>query len=93
MVMVGGLFSKLIDSPAEVVDGHKVYYGSASQYNKGEYRNVEGIKRTLPLEPMTYREKLLEIEEDLQSAVSYAGGEHIYDVRKVKSLQVTHWEV
>lgn len=93
MVMAGGLFSRLIDSPAEVVNGHKVYFGSASQFNKGEYRNVEGIKRTFELDTMTYSDKLMEIEQDLQSAVSYAGGKVLQDIQKVIAIKVSHWEV
>lgn len=92
MVMAGGLFSRLVDSPAEVIGGHKIYYGSASQYNKGEYKHVEGIKRVLDIDMMTYADKLKEIEQDLQSAVSYAGGEFIYDIRKVEARRVTTWE-
>ena len=93
MVMAGGLFSRLIDSPAEIVDGHKVYFGSASQFNKGEYRNVEGIKRTFELDTMTYSDKLMEIEQDLQSAVSYAGGRFLQDIQKVIAIEVSHWDV
>jgi GMP reductase len=93
MVMAGGLFSRLIDSPAEVVNGHKVYFGSASQFNKGEYRNVEGIKRTFELDTMTYSDKLMEIEQDLQSAVSYAGGKVLQDIEKVTAIKVSYWEV
>jgi GMP reductase len=92
MVMAGGLFSRLIDSPAEVIDGHKIYYGSASQYNKGEYRNVEGVKRSVELDPMTYEDKLLEMTQDLQSAVSYCGGSSLYDIREATQLEVTSWE-
>jgi GMP reductase len=92
MVMAGSLFSKLIDSPAEIVNGHKVYYGSASQFNKGEYKHVEGVKRTLDVDLMTYAEKLNEIEQDLQSAISYAGGESLYDIREAKTYKVTNWE-
>ena len=92
MVMAGGLFSKLIDSPAELVDGHKVYFGSASQFNKGEYKHVEGIKRTLELDPMTYAEKINEIKQDIQSAISYAGGDQLKDIRNANYTQVTHWE-
>lgn len=92
MVMAGGLFSRLIDSPAEIVDGHKVYFGSASQYNKGEYRNVEGIKRTFELDTMTYSDKLIEIEQDLQSAVSYAGGKALKDIENVIAIEVSHWD-
>jgi len=92
MVMIGGLFSRCIDSPAELLDGQKVYFGSASQYNKGEYRNVEGVKRTLDLDTMTYAEKLIEIEQDLQSAVSYAGGRNLLDIASAEALRVTSWE-
>lgn len=92
MIMAGGLFSRLIDSPAEVVNGHKVYFGSASQFNKGEYRNVEGIKRTFELDTMTYSDKLIEIEQDLQSAVSYAGGKVLKDIEKVIAMEVSHWD-
>lgn len=90
MVMAGGIFSRCIDSPAEVVDGHKVYFGSASQYNKGEYRNVEGTKRSLDLDTMTYADKLIEIEQDLQSAVSYAGGKSLYDIRKALAIKINN---
>lgn len=93
MVMIGGLFAKLVDSPAEIIDGHKIYFGSASQYNKGEYRNVEGFKSALELDPMTYEGKLLEMEQDLQSSVSYAGGKKLYDIRYVGAIQAKHWEV
>lgn len=93
MVMAGGLFSRLIDSPAEIVNGQKVYFGSASQYNKGEYRNVEGIKRTFELDTMTYSDKLMEIEQDLQSAISYAGGKFLQDIEKAIAIEVSHWEV
>ena len=92
MVMIGGLFSRCIDSPAELLDGQKVYFGSASQYNKGEYRNIEGVKRTLDLDTMTYAEKLIEIEQDLQSAVSYAGGRNLLDIASAEALRVTSWE-
>ncbi len=92
MVMAGGLFSKLIDSPAEMIDGHKVYFGSASQFNKGEYKHVEGVKRTFELDPMTYADKLKEIKQDLQSAISYAGGSKLSDICHAEAIQVSHWE-
>lgn len=92
MVMAGGIFSRLIDSPAELVNGHKVYFGSASQFNKGEYKNVEGIKRVLDLDTMTYKDKLREIQEDLQSSISYAGGRYISDIRRAKVMKVNQWE-
>ena len=46
MVMIGSLFAGHIESPGKTieVDGEqfKEYYGSASQYQKGAYKNVEG---------------------------------------------------
>lgn len=53
---------------------HKKYFGSASSTNKGNGHHVEGTTVVLPVDPMTYAEKLNEITEDLQSACSYAGG-------------------
>ena len=66
------------------VDGklYKEYYGSASDFNKGEYKHVEG-KRIL--EPIKGRlaDTLREMREDLQSSISYAGGRALADLRKV----------
>jgi GMP reductase len=86
MVMIGSMLAGHEESPGEtvVVDGKrfKEYYGSASDFNKGEYKHVEG-KRIL--EPVKGRlpDTLREMEEDLQSAVSYAGGTKLMDIRKV----------
>ena len=61
---------------------YKTYFGSASQYQKGEYKNVEGKKLLVP-----YRghiaDTLREMQEDLQSSVSYAGGRDLEALRKV----------
>ena len=56
---------------------YKRYYGSASQYNKGHTKNVEGIMREVPCNELTYVEKLQEITMDLQSSISYAGGKDL----------------
>ena len=53
---------------------HKKYFGSASSTNKGNAHHVEGTTVLLPVDQLTYEEKLAEITEDLQSACSYAGG-------------------
>ena len=77
------MFIACTDSPAETIykpgrDGyHKIYFGSASAENKGERKHVEGFKRAVPGNRMSYSEKLLEIEEDLSSAISYAGGKDL----------------
>ena len=78
MVMIGGQFSACLDSPAETVrhsNGiYKRYFGSASVHNKRNKRHVEGIMKEIPCNQITYKEKLLEMEQDLQSSISYAGG-------------------
>ncbi|MBN8487899.1 MAG: GMP reductase [Burkholderiales bacterium] len=86
MVMVGSLFAGHEESPGKTVevDGqlYKEYFGSASDFNKGEYKHVEG-KRIL--EPVKGRlaDTLREMREDLQSSISYAGGRQLGDLRKV----------
>ena len=75
MVMAGSIFAQCTDSPAVSVNGEKVYYGSASAENKGHKRNVEGKQVVLHNNGMTVLEKLNEIQQDLQSAMSYAGGD------------------
>ncbi len=86
MVMVGSLFAGHEESPGRTVevDGKlfKEYYGSASDFNKGEYKHVEG-KRIL--EPIKGRlaDTLREMREDVQSSISYAGGTRLADIRKV----------
>ena len=86
MIMIGSLFAGHEESPGRTVevDGElfKEYYGSASDFNKGEYRHVEG-KRIL--EPIKGKLKgtLTEMEQDVQSSISYAGGKKLLDIRKV----------
>jgi GMP reductase len=86
MVMIGSMLAGHEESPGQTVevDGRlfKEYYGSASDFNKGEYKHVEG-KRIL--EPIKGRlaDTLIEMEQDLQSSISYAGGTKLMDVRKV----------
>ena len=87
MVMSGGMFSSCSDSPGETisVDGEtkKIYFGSASEHNKGTSRHIEGFLRYVECNNMTYEQKLKEIEEDLQSAISYSGRTKLNDIRNV----------
>ena len=86
MVMIGSLFAGHEESPGQTVevDGklYKEYYGSASDFNKGEYKHVEG-KRIL--EPIKGRlaDTLREMQEVVQSSISYAGGTQLSDLKKV----------
>jgi len=86
MVMIGSMFSGHEQSPGEMVelDGQlfKEYFGSASQYQKGERRNVEGKKMLVPYKG-DITDTLLEMKQDLQSSISYAGGNDITAIRKV----------
>ncbi|HGP8232238.1 TPA: GMP reductase [Streptococcus pneumoniae] len=86
MVMIGSLFAGHIESPGKTieVDGEqfKEYYGSASQYQKGAYKNVEGKRILLPAKGHL-QDTLTEMEQDLQSAISYAGGRQVADLKHV----------
>jgi GMP reductase len=86
MVMVGSLFAGHEESPGQTVevDGrrYKEYYGSASDFNKGEYKHVEG-KRILEPIKGHLADTLREMREDLQSSISYAGGTQLADLKKV----------
>lgn len=85
MVMVGSLFAGHEESPGKTVEHegelYKEYYGSASDFNKGEYRHVEG-KRILEPIKGKMADTLLEMEQDLQSSISYSGGRTLMDIRK-----------
>jgi len=79
MVMAGGMFASLYDSPAPSLQtGEKEYFGSASARTKTHIskslKNIEGTTKHIPENKMTYLEKMIEIQEDLQSSISYAGG-------------------
>ena len=86
MVMIGSLFAGHEESPGQTVevDGrlYKEYYGSASDFNKGEYKHVEG-KRILEPIKGKLANTLIEMEQDVQSSISYSGGKKLMDIRKV----------
>jgi GMP reductase len=86
MVMIGSLFAGHEESPGQTVevDGkrYKEYYGSASDFNKGEYKHVEG-KRILEPIKGALADTLREMQEDVQSSISYAGGTQLTDLKKV----------
>jgi len=86
MVMIGSMLAGHEESPGLTVevDGikFKEYYGSASDFNKGEYKHVEG-KRILEPIKGKLKDTLKEMQEDVQSSISYAGGLKLMDIRKV----------
>ena len=86
MVMIGSLFAGHEESPGKTVEVngmlYKEYFGSASEFQKGERKNVEGKKIVVPYKG-SLKDTLIEMQQDLQSSISYAGGKDIEAIRKV----------
>ncbi len=86
MVMIGSLLAGHEESPGNMltIDGkqYKQYWGSASERQKGAYRNVEGRQMLVPFRGKI-SDTLDEMQQDLQSSISYAGGKELKDIRTV----------
>jgi len=86
MVMIGSLFAGHEESPGETVEKngelYKEYFGSASEFQKGEKKNVEGKKMYVKFKG-SLQDTLVEMEQDLQSSISYAGGNKLSAIRNV----------
>lgn len=86
MVMIGSLFAGHEESPGNLItiDGkrYKQYWGSASEVQKGAYRNVEGKQMLVPYRG-SIKDTLREMQEDLQSSISYADGKDLSAIRVV----------
>lgn len=86
MVMIGSLFAGHEESPGETIEIggklYKEYFGSASEYQKGEKKNVEG-KKIVVEHRGALADTLREMEQDLQSSISYAGGNKLDAIRNV----------
>ena len=86
MVMIGSLFAGHEESPGDTIeiDGKlvKEYFGSASEFQKGEKKNVEGKKMYVEHKGHL-KDTLIEMQQDLQSSISYAGGNKLDAVRNV----------
>jgi len=91
MVMIGSLFAGHEESPGETieVDGklYKEYFGSASEFQKGEKKNVEGKKMHVEYKG-NLQDTLTEMQQDLQSSISYAGGSKLDAIRTVDYVVV-----
>lgn len=89
MVMAGSILSGHEESPGKslMVDNQhfKEYYGSASEFNKGEKKHIEGKKEIVPIKGSIWQ-TLQYIEQDLQSAISYAGGKNLNALKKVSYI-------
>ncbi|MDO1605726.1 GMP reductase [Lactobacillus sp. YT155] len=86
MVMIGSLLAGHEESPGELIeqDGQKKkeYFGSASEFQKNAHKNIEGKKLFIDYRGSIF-DTLKEMKEDLQSAISYAGGRDLDSIRKV----------
>ena len=91
MVMIGSLFAGHEESPGETIerDGklYKEYFGSASEFQKGERKNVEGKKMFVEYKG-SLKDTLIEMQQDLQSSISYAGGKKLDAIRTVDYVVV-----
>ena len=91
MVMIGSLFAGHDESPGQLIDVNgtlmKEYFGSASEYQKGERKNVEGKKMLVPYKG-SIQDTLTEMQQDLQSSISYAGGTNLTAIRHVNYVIV-----
>jgi GMP reductase len=86
-VMAGSLFAGYDQSAGDIVevDGrrYKEYYGNASEFAKGHRKHIEGAK--IHIEYKGDMDHLLkELKEDLQSSISYASGNKLYDLYNAK---------
>jgi GMP reductase len=82
MVMIGGMFSALTDSPGSTIKGtdgqlYKEFWGSASAFQSGKVGRIEGTKNLLPLKNRSVLEEMKYLQECLQSAISYGGTNHV----------------
>lgn len=86
MVMIGSLLASHLESPGKTVEIenelYKEYYGSASEFNKSEKRFIEGKKELIKVRGSVF-ETIEEMKQDLQSSISYSGGNKIDAIRDV----------
>ncbi|WP_404456365.1 GMP reductase [Oceanobacillus kapialis] len=91
MVMIGSLFAGHEESPGETIEKegklYKEYFGSASEFQKGEKKNVEGKKMYVEHKG-SLDDTLTEMQQDLQSSISYAGGSTLDSIRTVDYVVV-----
>ena len=89
--MIGSLFAGHEESPGVTYEEngkkYKEYFGSASEFQKGEHKNVEGKKMYVEYKgPLKHT--LIEMQQDLQSSISYAGGKELDAIRNVDYVVV-----
>lgn len=91
MVMIGSLLAGHTESPGKIVEINgelkKEYFGSASEYQKNEHKNIEGKKLLVSAKESIF-DTLKEMREDLQSSISYAGGTNLSAIKTVNYVIV-----
>ncbi len=91
LCMLGYMLSGHDENPGKkkAINGAivKEYYGSASEYNKGDKKNIEGRMVYVDYKG-SIKDKFEEIKQDLQSAISYAGGKDLSALRKVDFVKI-----
>jgi GMP reductase len=91
MVMIGGMFSALADSPGNVVIGtdgrqYKEFWGSASAHATGKTGRIEGTKKLMLMNTKTIADEMDFLTECLQSAISYGGGKTLACFKDVRFI-------
>ena len=88
MVMIGGMFSGLNDSPGNTVQGndgimYKEFWGSASAHQSNKKNRIEGTKKLIVMKQHSILQEMTYLEECLQSSISYGGGKDVNCFKKV----------
>jgi GMP reductase len=91
MVMIGGMFSALNDSPGQTVTGtdgrlYKEFWGSASAFQSGKKNRIEGTKKLMLMKHHGILDEMAYLKECLQSAISYGGGDSLNCFRLVNYM-------
>jgi len=94
LVMIGGMFSGLKDSPGNTVTGtdgrfYKEFWGSASAFQSGKKNRIEGTKKLVLMKQHGFLEEMEYLTECLQSAISYGGGDTL-DCLRSAEIVVKH---
>jgi GMP reductase len=92
MVMIGGMFSALNDSPGPTVSGtdgrlYKEFWGSASAFQSGKKQRIEGTKKLMLMKHHGILDEMSYLKECLQSAISYGGGDSLNCFKYVNYLE------
>ncbi len=89
IVMIGGMLAGQLDSPGKTIskDGkpYKTFWGSASAHQSGKNNRIEGKRNFIELKDKTLLQEINYLEECLQSAISYAGGNNL------EAFETTKW--